>query len=119
MCMQVPTYLLCVLSLREAFRCLIGLPGKICDRRSEHWTGFCAHSCPTLFQMSSMRHGPTKPSRNPLPKLAHGAEEPRAGIRALDCGEDAAPGVIRRAAPALPPEASEPRSTLGEQRQAV
>ena len=67
-----------------------------------------------------MRNGPHKPTRRPLPKPAQGYDEKRAGIRALDCGEEAdAPLVIRPAEPPLEPELSEPPPALGEQRQAL
>jgi hypothetical protein len=65
-----------------------------------------------------MRNGPHKPTRRPLPKPAQG-DENRAGIRALDCGEEPeAPPVIRAEPPADPP-VTEPPPTLGEQRQSL
>jgi len=66
-----------------------------------------------------MRHRPAKPTRHPPPKQAQSDGEHRAGIRALDCGEEAESDVIRRAESPLPPELPEPRSGLGEQRQSV
>jgi hypothetical protein len=66
-----------------------------------------------------MRNGPHKPTRRPLPEPAQG-DENRAGIRALDCGEELeAPTVIRRAEPPVEPRAAEPPPTLGEQRQSL
>ena len=65
-----------------------------------------------------MRNGPHKPTRRPLPEPAKG-EENRAGIRALDCGEELeAPLVIRAEPPAEPP-VTEPPPALGEQRQSL
>ena len=67
-----------------------------------------------------MRNGPHKPTRHPLPKPAKGDDENRAGIRSLDCGEEAeAPRVIRRSEPPREPEVPEPQSPLGEQRQSL
>ena len=66
-----------------------------------------------------MRNGPHKPTRRPLPKPAQG-DENRAGIRALDCGEELeAPRVIRRTEPPAEPQVPEPPPPLGEQRQAL
>ncbi len=66
-----------------------------------------------------MRHRPAKPPRISLPKVAEGDDEHRAGIRALDCGEDSEPGVIRRATPDRAPDVPEPGPALGEQTQSV
>jgi hypothetical protein len=67
-----------------------------------------------------MRNGPHKPTRRPPPEPAQGDDENRAGIRALDCGEDAEPPqVIRRAEPPVEPQVPEPPPALGEQRQSL
>jgi hypothetical protein len=71
--------------------------------------------CPPL-----MRNGPHKPTRRPPTKPAQGDDEKRAGIRELDCGEEAeAPRVIRRAEPSVDPPVPEPPPSLGEQRQSL
>jgi hypothetical protein len=66
-----------------------------------------------------MRHGPAKPTRQSFPIPTPGDNENRAGIRALDCGEEAASPVVIRRAESIEPDIAEPRSTLGEQRQSV
>jgi hypothetical protein len=68
-----------------------------------------------------MRDGPAKTTRHPLPKQAKGDDEHRAGIRALDCGEEEeGRRVIRRAASPSLTDVPEPRSVPpGEQRQSV
>jgi hypothetical protein len=68
-----------------------------------------------------MRNGPHKPTRRPPTTPAQGDDEKRAGIRALDCGEEEveAPRVIRRAEPPIESEVAEPPPALGEQRQSL
>jgi len=67
-----------------------------------------------------MRNGPHKPTRHPVRSPAPSQDENRAGIRALDCGDEAEkPRVIRRAEPSGAPEEIPPRSALGEQRQSL
>src|SRR5690349_8318476 len=118
--MQVPTYLPCVLSLGEAFRYLIGSAGKICGLGG--WIGgrpFARlHDVYRPVAHRLMRNGPHKPTR-PLSRPAQD-DENRAGIRALDCGEEPeAPVVIRRADASAAGSAAEPPVVLGEQRQSV
>jgi len=122
--MQVPTYLLCVLSLGEAFRYLIGfcnklLPDSAAGRKDgllQAWV-IVPHR---PIGHPEMRNGPHKPSRRPPSKPARGDDENRAGIRELDCGEEVeAPRVIRRAEPLAKPEVTEPPPGLCEQRQAL
>jgi hypothetical protein len=70
-----------------------------------------------------MRQGPKKSSREPRPSPPKGVDSTRAGIRALDCGDDAAADepttIVRRADPATPPPGGEESASLGEQRQSV
>lgn len=82
------------------------------------WTAFCCRALrPTAYRL--MRNGPHKPTRRPLPKPAP-EDANRAGIRALDCGEELeAPVVIRRAEPPAEPKVTESPPTLGEQRPSV
>jgi len=73
--------------------------------------------CPTATRL--MRNGPHKPTRRPLSKPAQG-DENRAGIRALDCGEELETSrVIRRTASPAEPPVPDPPPPLGEQRQAL
>jgi hypothetical protein len=75
-------------------------------------------TCPTAYRL--MRNGPHKPTRRPLPKPPLGDDENRAGIRALDCGEEPeAPRIIRGSDPPGEPQGPEPPPPLGEQRQSL
>jgi hypothetical protein len=72
-----------------------------------------------------MRHNPTNPAPRKRPSAERTADSPRSGIRALDCGEDAADDgtrTVRRSAD----ESSHDRApldagptSLGEQQQSV
>lgn len=119
--MQVPTYLPCVLSLGEAFRYLIGFCNKVrelCGRHNGRQIARVGRRAPSAILR--MRNEPHKPTRRPPSKPVRGDDEKRAGIRELDCGEEAeAPRVIRRAEPPPNPDVTEPPPGLGEQRQAL
>jgi hypothetical protein len=79
---------------------------------------------PNLPAEPLMRHGPKKTPRNPDPRSTppDGIDSTRAGIRALDCGEDpnaSATTVIRRDPNPVTPEPEMDARELGEQRQSV
>lgn len=70
-----------------------------------------------------MRKGPKNSSRVPRPASPNEMDAARAGIRALDCGDDAMSDdrttIVRRSDPDAAPPSAGDADSLGEQRQSV
>jgi hypothetical protein len=69
-----------------------------------------------------MRKGPKSSSRVPRPAPQNDPDAARAGIRALDCGDESTDDrttIVRRSDPDTPPPAAGDSDSLGEQRQSV
>jgi hypothetical protein len=70
-----------------------------------------------------MRKGPKSSSRVPRPAPQNETDAARAGIRALDCGDesmiDDRTTTVRRSDPETPPPAAGDSDSLGEQPQSV
>src|SRR5215208_4128949 len=98
--MQVPTYLPCVLSLRSLSSGFDRfLPGSAVDSVDAVLRPSPASSA---GRRPLMRQGPTHSPRNsdPRPTPPNGIDSTRAGIRALDCGDErnaAEMTIVRRA----------------------
>src|SRR5687767_1870419 len=103
--MQVPTYLLRVLSFHRLFS-VFDRAANPRHRRRERLSCklviwhvgryFAANSGLSTLGSGTMRQGPTNstPESRSRPKSPRGADAPRAGIRLLDCGDDTAvPGT--------------------------
>ena len=122
MCMQVPTYLLCVLSSHS--------PSSVFDRflstsALDSVDAILLRLAHPICRQIPMRQGPTSSPRssNYRPTPPNGVDPTREGIRALDCGEDMnapATTIVGRTAPEAvsSPAETEP-GDLGEQRQSV
>jgi hypothetical protein len=82
-----------------------------------------ASPVPPDAQMSFMRKGPKNSSRVPHSAQPNDVDAARAGIRALDCGDDAVSEnrttIVRRSDPDVAPPSAGDSGSLGEQRQSV